>query len=522
ITYYLILFSQYQYFKSRNIPGPKPEFFFGNFKTLWNVKSYSRQLEVWTKQFGKIYGIFEGPLPVYVVSNADFLQEVFIKQFSNFYGRKPTPLKKELKGKPVHLLNAVGRTWKRQRNVINPTFSSAKLKQMSPMMNHSVDQLMKKLPNHADDNDEFNIYDLYKRMTMDVICRCAFGVDTDMQNDPENIYFKKTAQVFGTDLKKRTIAKLMSVLPELNAIFRLIFLMQNRLHKIINKLFPSTITKFEQRPEMWFIEQIHNIIEMRTEEVKQQRVDLLQLMLDAATRNELQARLECSILATLQAEEEFNSEIEQSIPKQLMYEEVKMNTILFLLAGYETTSTSLAYCTYVLANHPDVQEKLQDEIDKNFDSENDIEHPNYDIISNMEYMDIFIKEVLRMYPIPVSIINRECNKDTTVCGYKITKADVYSIHYDPELWGPEDPHEFIPGRHAVKRHPMAYIPFGGGPRNCVGMRFALTEIKIFLTRLLKDYSIIKSNKLETNFNIREAGLVIAPEQVWIKLQRRQK
>ena len=101
----------------------------------------------------------------------------------------------------------------------------------------------------------------------------------------------------------------------------------------------------------------------------------------------------------------------------------------------------------------------------------------------------------------------------------IVYPDVYSIHFDPELWGPEDPYLFIPERHQIKRHPMAYMPFGAGPRNCVGMRFALIEMKILLTRLLRDYTILPGEDLEKKFIIRDLT-IITPEAVWIKLVKR--
>ena len=98
-------------------------------------------------------------------------------------------------------------------------------------------------------------------------------------------------------------------------------------------------------------------------------------------------------------------------------------------------------------------------------------------------------------------------------------ADVYSVHYDRELWGPEDPHMFLPERHKTKRDPIALLAFGGGPRLCLGMRFALIEMKILLTRLLRDYNIVPGEHLEKNFSIHD-GLVIAPKEVWVKLVKR--
>ena len=98
--------------------------------------------------------------------------------------------------------------------------------------------------------------------------------------------------------------------------------------------------------------------------------------------------------------------------------------------------------------------------------------------------------------------------------------DIYSIHFDRELWGPEDPYLFVPERHQTKRHPLAYLPFGAGPRQCVGMRFAIMEMKIVLVRLLRDYLILPGEHLESNFIICDRS-ALSPKEVWIKLEKRQ-
>ncbi|CAF3772292.1 unnamed protein product [Rotaria sp. Silwood1] len=198
-----------------------------------------------------------------------------------------------------------------------------------------------------------------------------------------------------------------------------------------------------------------------------------------------------------------------------------------MAAGYETTSTALAYATYELARHPEVVKELQDEINQlpfNNDDEFDKDrkkYSDYDLVMQMPYMDMFIFEVLRMYPIGNMFIQRCASKDTVVQGITIEKgnlvhADVYSIHYDRELWGPEDPYVFFPERHKIKRHPMAYLPFGAGPRHCIGMRFALMEIKLLLVQLLRKYTILPGENLEGKFNIGERT-AITPEEVWVKL-----
>jgi thromboxane-A synthase len=198
-----------------------------------------------------------------------------------------------------------------------------------------------------------------------------------------------------------------------------------------------------------------------------------------------------------------------------------------VIAGYETTSTALGYVSYVLATHPAEQQKLQEHIDAHSDPETKDTIPTCEIVSEMNYLDMFIRETLRMYPIAPMVINRQSAEDfyikdigTMPAGTRVT-IDIYNLHYNPDLWGPVDPHVFHPERFATKRHPLAWIPFGAGPRNCVGMRFALLEMKMVLVRLLKTYSIIEcGEKTRKPFDQLKEYIVIAPTEVVVRLQRR--
>ncbi len=168
MTYYLLLlWKRYQYFSRRGIPMPPFRFFFGHFKTLWNTTSFHRQHETWTKQYGKIYGIYQGTVPTFVVSDPDFLQEVFVKQFFAFHGRRDVFAGSTI----LNVFSSSGARWRRHRHVINPMFSAAKLKMMSPLINGCISNVMEKLDDLLRNDGEFNIYLYYKRMTMDVICK---------------------------------------------------------------------------------------------------------------------------------------------------------------------------------------------------------------------------------------------------------------------------------------------------------------------------------------------------------------
>lgn len=171
IAYFLTLKSRYDYFRHRNINGPAPVFFFGHLHTIWSSKYYSRLLRSWTQQFGSICGIFEGSRPVYVVSDVDFLHEVFFEKFSSFHSHRTSFLLRMTKARSM--ITADLEAWRRQRHAISPAFSAAKLKMMTPLIHQCIDSLMGKLSTMSQqETNEFNIYLLYKRLTMDVICKC--------------------------------------------------------------------------------------------------------------------------------------------------------------------------------------------------------------------------------------------------------------------------------------------------------------------------------------------------------------
>ena len=194
-----------------------------------------------------------------------------------------------------------------------------------------------------------------------------------------------------------------------------------------------------------------------------------------------------------------------------------------MIAGYETASTALAYVTHILITHPEEQKKLQDHIDYHLKDDHSLDS---ELLNRMDYLDWFIRETLRMFPITPIIINRECAEEIDLPGvgriYPGTKVtlDMYSLHYDNDLWGPVDTKRFYPERFATKRHPLAWVAFGAGPRNCLGMRFALTEMKIAVIRLLQNYTILPaSNNQNGDLDLVEL-VTISPKKVSIRLEQR--
>ncbi|XP_023238548.1 cytochrome P450 3A29-like [Centruroides sculpturatus] len=206
-------------------------------------------------------------------------------------------------------------------------------------------------------------------------------------------------------------------------------------------------------------------------------------------------------------------------------DEMTSNAFIILLAGYETTSTALALCTLMLANFPDVQEKIRKEVKTLIEEENEL---NYSTVQKLQYLDQAFKEILRLYPPVYLFVDREANEDVVYGDIFIPKGMIvqvpsFLLHRDPDYW--DRPEEFRPERFAPevarKNNPLAWQTFGAGPRNCVGMRFAQMEAKLALAHILNKYRILPYEKTDKfPFELELTPNVIRPKRgVYIKLQR---
>lgn len=157
----------YKFFEKRGVPTPPYEFFFGNFREIRKSKKFSKVIRQWTEKYGKIYGYYQGHTPMLVISDLDFINEVFIKQYTNFSAKKRQALDREDDASKVMIIAATKGRWKRMRNIMNPTFSSAKMKELNPIMEKCIERMIRKIDENL--NKEINIMTLFKKFTMDTI-----------------------------------------------------------------------------------------------------------------------------------------------------------------------------------------------------------------------------------------------------------------------------------------------------------------------------------------------------------------
>jgi cytochrome P450 len=177
---------------------------------------------------------------------------------------------------------------------------------------------------------------------------------------------------------------------------------------------------------------------------------------------------------------------------QLTNDEVRDEVVIIFLAGHETTALALTYTWYLLSQHPAVEAKMHDELARVLGGRN----PVHDDLVNLPYTRMVLEESMRLYPPAPGLSNRAVLADDEICGVKIPKgANVavipWVIHRHRLLWdSPEtfDPERFSPER-SQGRHRFAYMPFGGGPRVCIGMALAMAEAQLMLATIAQRFRL---------------------------------
>jgi cytochrome P450 family 9 len=194
---------------------------------------------------------------------------------------------------------------------------------------------------------------------------------------------------------------------------------------------------------------------------------------------------------------------------------------IFFFAGFETISTAMSFIAYELIANPEVQQKLQDEIDS-VEASLEGGDLNYESVQKMKYMDMVISEALRKWP-AAPIIDRMCTRPYTL-EYDNKKIDfevgrnffipVSAFHHNEEYF--PNPYRFDPERFNDENkgniNPDVYLPFGIGPRNCIGSRFALLEMKILFYHLLLNFNFKATSKTQMPMKLLKSQVIFQMEK----------
>ncbi|KAG5278346.1 hypothetical protein AALO_G00097960 [Alosa alosa] len=195
-------------------------------------------------------------------------------------------------------------------------------------------------------------------------------------------------------------------------------------------------------------------------------------------------------------------------------------SLIFIFAGYETTSSTLSFLFYNLATNPEALEKLQQEVDQVFPDKAPV---SYEGVMQMEYLDSVLNETLRIFPV-VPRVERVSKRTVDINGIAIPKGTVvmvpvYVLHRDPDVWS--DPESFKPERFSKENKesidPYTYMPFGLGPRNCIGMRFALVSMKLVVVEVLQRFTVATCEETQVPVELDNQGLLAPKEPIKLKL-----
>ena len=264
------------------------------------------------------------------------------------------------------------------------------------------------------------------------------------------------------------------------------------------------------------------IVKLRKNGTDSRKNDLLQALIDASLTDERLRELadERGEMTTILKGNDIRK---LNVKKSLVLSEfdVISNCFTILFGGYLTTSPTLSCATHFLVNNPEIQERVRKEIIDLYEREGELA---YNTLSNLEYMECVLNETMRLHPPLINSTARICLSDYNYKDITIPKGATvvmctHFLHYDPDYWN--EPDKFDPMRfNADNKHKInvcSWQPFGDGPRNCLGMRFAYLTMKLILAKLLLQYKLEavpnKEGTLKTKFKL---GTMVPENGVYVK------
>ncbi|XP_059053172.1 cytochrome P450 6B2-like [Achroia grisella] len=457
---------EFDYWKKWNIPYSKPLPFVGNYGEYICLRKFMGLVaqEICQKYPKAPYvGAFFGCKPTLMVQDPDVIKLIMAKDFYYFNSREIADYAhKELITR--NLFFSYGDRWKLLRQNLTPLFSSAKIKNMFYLIEKCAHEFENLLDYECQQNNVIKVRALMSRFTMDCIGECIFGVETrTMERNSENNPFTIMGELIFKDTNYRGFKQIArSAWPSV-------------FYGIGLKNFPDDIVSF-------FHKLMTDVFAGRQYKPTS-RNDFVDLILNLKQKN------------YITGDGIKNSKGDQTKISQKVDDDFLVSQCIGIFAaGYETSATTLHYTLYEFAKNEEIQNRAIQEIDEYLKRNNN--KIGYGCTTELPFLEACIDETLRLYPV-LSVITREVvEKYTLPCGAVLDKGvrvhiPVYHMHHNPEYF--ENPEEYKPDRFLgdAKRdiRQYAYLPFGEGPRICIGMRFSRMQIIPGIITVLKKYSV---------------------------------
>lgn len=481
------------YWKVRRVPSPPTIPLVGHLPLM--AKNGPDVFSVLAKQYGPIFRFHMGRQPLIIVADAELCKEVGIKKFKDIPNRSiPSPIA----ASPLHqkgLFFTRDARWSTMRNTILSVYQPSHLASLVPTMQNYIESATENL--HSSKQD-IVFSNLSLKLATDVIGQAAFGVNfglTKPQSINESIRTvdKQGSQddevsdfinqhIYSTTQLKMDLSGSLSIILGL-----LVPILQEPFRQILKRI-PGTMD--------WKVERTNKKLSGRLDEIVSNRMK---------DKNRGSKDFLSQILSARESENVAKNVFTPDYISPVTYEH--------LLAGSATTSFTLSSIVYLVAGHPEVEKKLVAEID-GFGPHDQVPTA-YDLQHKFPYLDQVIKEAMRFY-IVSPLVARETSKEVEIGDYLLPKGTwvwlaVGVLAKDPKNF--PNPDKFIPERfdpnceEEKQRHPYALIPFGIGPRACVGRKFSLQEIKLSLIHLYRKYTFQHSSTMENPLEL-EYGIVL--------------
>ncbi|PHT51914.1 CytochromeA4 [Capsicum baccatum] len=474
-----------EHFAKQGIRGPPYKFFIGNAKEIVSLMmkassqtlpSYSHNIlprvlsfyHHWKKIYGATFLVWFGPTPRLAVADPDLIREIFTTK-SEFYEKNEAhPLIRQLEGDG--LLSLKGEKWAHHRKIITPTFHMENLKLLIPGAASKVIEMLEKLtPNSKNGEIEIEVSEWFQILTEDIVAQTAFGHSYEQGK----AIFRLQAQqmILASEAFQKVFIPGYRFLPTKRNI---------KSWKLDTEIKKSLMKVIQERTDNWEKNEIQE---------NNGPKDLLGLMIQASIK-------ESSLLSSINNPIHQNSSTHNNNNNSSMItaNDIAEECKTFFFAGEQTTSNLLTWTTVLLAMHPHWQDRARDEVIKVCGSS---AIPSKDDLVKLKMLSMILNESLRLYP-PIVATIRRAKADVDLGGCKIPLGTevlipILAIHHDQAIWG-NDANEFNPSRFSegvarAAKHPLAYVPFGLGVRQCIGQNLAILQTKLTLAIILQRFAL---------------------------------